>query len=56
MLERYDPERSWHILNHHKRAGRSSLVGRSASIRGVGELGSVGNHLSVQITQIVTKG
>lgn len=43
MLERYDPERSWHILIHRRRVEPSSLVGRSGSIHEVEELGSVDN-------------
>ena len=55
MLEQCDPGRSWHILNHHKRVERSSLVGRSGSIREVEEPGSVASNASVQIDQIATK-
>jgi hypothetical protein len=40
MLERYDPERSLHIVIHRRLAGRSSWGGRFGSIRVVGELGS----------------
>jgi hypothetical protein len=47
MPERYDPERSWRILIHRRRAERSSLVGRFESIREVGELGSVDGNASV---------
>jgi hypothetical protein len=48
MLERYDPERSWHILILHRRVERSSLVGRSGSIHEGEELGSVGKNTSVR--------
>jgi hypothetical protein len=41
MHGQYDPERSWHILNHRMRVEQSSLVGKFGSIRGVGELESI---------------
>lgn len=44
MLGQYGPERSYHILIHRKRAGRSSLVGRLESIREDGEPGPISRY------------
>jgi hypothetical protein len=41
MREQYGLGRSWRILSRHRHVGRSSLVEKFASIREVGELGSI---------------
>ncbi len=52
MLERYDPEHSWHILILHRRVELSSLVEKFGNIREVEELGSKGSNASVLVPQI----